>query len=303
MGTKRLPSGESSPFVAYALVIDHISRLVHAQSHGQVAVLGAASAEGWLSVADLLSGNPSRIGTDTIEVLHVYNIGDDVIDKLPVQVFMFETKPRRDQKFWVDQERGLVYRARWQSATYQLAEVKINTDIDPNLFALNLTSNTVSEITDMAIGRWWPKTMLPKGTSFLTNAETKTLTVFAAARTGDLTGLKELLLTEAVNSTDSRAATPLWIAAAYGKLGPVEYLISKGADINAKAKITGLTPLHIAALNGHREVVELLLRSGANAGALSAAGETALQLALRRNHKAVVDALRKAEAALPSKTD
>ena len=40
------------------------------------------------------------------------------------------------------------------------------------------------------------------------------------------------------------------------------YLISKGADINAK-DISGSSPLHIAAEFGCKDAIEVLLRNGA----------------------------------------
>jgi hypothetical protein len=282
----------SSEIVVYALLIDEIARLVYVESHGEFAVLDSNSSEHWLSIADLLSGKPSRLATADIEVLNVYDIGGDIVDGTSTEVFMLETKPSRNQRFWVDRERGLVLRALWQNTTYQLIGVRTNAEIDNNLFALNLTTNAVPEIAETELSRWWPNTMLAGGSAFLTNAETKALTVFTAARRGDLQSLKKLISDENLNSKDNRGATPLWIAAAYGKCELVEYLISRGANLNSKTEIAGLTPFHIAALNGQKDVVELLLAKGADVNAKTTAGETPLRLALRRGHKEVAALLR-----------
>jgi ankyrin repeat protein len=48
-----------------------------------------------------------------------------------------------------------------------------------------------------------------------------------------------------------------------GNFKSVEYLISKGANVNEKGKY-GSTPLHFASQNGHLNVVEYLISKGAN---------------------------------------
>ena len=85
-----------------------------------------------------------------------------------------------------------------------------------------------------------------------------------AARQGDLAKIKRLLeknpgLLEARNQNEK---TPLHFAALGGHKEIVEFLIGKGADINAK-NIAKETPLHYAAAMGHKEVVDLLLAKGA----------------------------------------
>ncbi|KHN72020.1 Tankyrase-1 [Toxocara canis] len=57
-------------------------------------------------------------------------------------------------------------------------------------------------------------------------------------------------------------STPLHLAAGYNRVGLVELLLSKGADVHAKDK-GGLVPLHNACSFGHVEVVKLLLKAGA----------------------------------------
>ena len=62
------------------------------------------------------------------------------------------------------------------------------------------------------------------------------------------------------------AGTPLILAARYGGKEMVEFLIARGANINA-TNFIGLTSLHEAANYGHREIVELLIAKGADVNA------------------------------------
>lgn len=54
------------------------------------------------------------------------------------------------------------------------------------------------------------------------------------------------------------ASTMLHVAAAYGKMAMVEYLLSRGADQKRMTR-GGLVPSHLAALRGHSECVEYLV--------------------------------------------
>lgn len=58
----------------------------------------------------------------------------------------------------------------------------------------------------------------------------------------------------------------------------IEYLIKKGADVNAKDEL-GETPLHVAAQLPDHEITEILLNSGANVHATNCKGNTAAHLA------------------------
>jgi ankyrin repeat protein len=184
-------------------------------------------------------------------------------------------------------------KARWQNTTYQLVDVQTDLRVPDDRFALDLRDNTIPELAEMQISRWWPNTRLLGITDeLLLTAETKPPSVFTAARRGDLQILKELVSEENLDQKDSRGLTSLWIAAAYGKTNIVDFLLSKGADLKVKAQISGLTPLHIAALNGQKDVVELLLAKGVDINARTTAGETPLRLALRRGYKEVAALLR-----------
>ena len=58
--------------------------------------------------------------------------------------------------------------------------------------------------------------------------------------------------------------TPLMKAARAGHLCTVQFLISRGADVNKQTTNNDLTPLSLACAGGHLNVVEVLLQKGAD---------------------------------------
>jgi ankyrin repeat protein len=60
----------------------------------------------------------------------------------------------------------------------------------------------------------------------------------------------------------------------------VELLIAKGADLEARDSETGATPLHLAASWGRMDALEALLAAGANPNAVNKSGVTPLKAAL-----------------------
>ena len=73
----------------------------------------------------------------------------------------------------------------------------------------------------------------------------------------------------------------------------IEFLLSKGANINAKDNMTGGTPLHYASMNGYKNIVKFLLSKGADAFCEAYGEATPLMLATSEGHNDVVDLLRK----------
>jgi len=78
----------------------------------------------------------------------------------------------------------------------------------------------------------------------------------------------------------------------------IKLLLKQGADINAKAASTsvgwpGWTPFHVACRNGNKTIVEMLIAKGADINAKTDKDYTPLSLAKQKNHKQVVELLRK----------
>jgi len=85
-------------------------------------------------------------------------------------------------------------------------------------------------------------------------------------------------------------ATPLHLVALDGHKGLAEFLIAKGANVNAKCNF-GETPLHFAAGGGHEEVVELLVAKGANVNAKDYQGRSPLSWAKDIGHQEIIELL------------
>ena len=132
-----------------------------------------------------------------------------------------------------------------------------------------------------------------------------------AASTGDLKELQSLLAahhpSEGVNLAHPSGWTPLMAASANGHTDVVRYLLSQGADVNAKDRYSvtrrnlstellkqrsadfhpainpriacvGWTPLHYAVAFQHLPIVELLLSHGADTDAKNADGDDPLNV-------------------------
>lgn len=327
LGTQQTAGGSNSEVAVYSLLIDEVARVVYAKSRNQYVILDGSSNPFWLSLVDLFSGKPSRLINRDIELTDIYHVGGDVVGNSQAEVFLLQTRPAEDQRLWVDTDRGLVTKAKAQNLTFELGSLNIGPELPEDEFALNLDDKEIQEISERQIGQWWPRLLVPQSTQTVERVVSGPATVFTFAAAGDTNAVREFILTsaEAVNATNDYGATPLhyaamegrvdtvtllvnsgasidpknaagttplWLASAYGRTAVVKYLISKGANISTEAKITHLTPLHIAALNGQKGVVDLLLAKGADANAKSAAGETPLRLAIRRDHKDIADLLR-----------
>ncbi len=106
-------------------------------------------------------------------------------------------------------------------------------------------------------------------------------------------GIVEMLITRGadVNAKAEGGWTPLHYATGGNDKEIVELLIGKGADMNAKNAKDQITPLHWAAWRGHREVAELLIAKGAGVNSKNKSGGTPLHNATWKGHKEIVELL------------
>ncbi|KAL0780770.1 hypothetical protein CaCOL14_002105 [Colletotrichum acutatum] len=82
----------------------------------------------------------------------------------------------------------------------------------------------------------------------------------------DNTELAQVFLNYGVNIDAQKFSgePPLYLAAKEGTLSMVKFLIERGADINVRTDVKGLTPLYGATLQSRPEIVEYLLSKGAD---------------------------------------
>lgn len=97
------------------------------------------------------------------------------------------------------------------------------------------------------------------------------------------------------NSDQNGEATALHLAAGAGQTTLAEFLITKGANVNALDK-NGQTPLLHAAMSGHAATVKALLAAKAAPNTVSSLGRTALSQAAAKGYLDVVKALLEAKA-------
>jgi len=91
----------------------------------------------------------------------------------------------------------------------------------------------------------------------------------------------------------SQSWHPLNWAAANGQIEIVEFLLSRGAEVNSKDGV-GYIALHYAAGRGsYREVVEVLIANGEDVNTKAVDGSTPLDLAAMAQKKEIMDLIRK----------
>ena len=96
-------------------------------------------------------------------------------------------------------------------------------------------------------------------------------------------------------------ATALWAASTGGHLEIVEYLISRGADVN-KPTLTQSTPLRGASFHGHLKVMKYLLEKGADINTPNCIGQSPLCIAAMRGQLEAVQFLVSQGADIHQKT-
>ncbi|KAJ5779346.1 hypothetical protein N7457_007066 [Penicillium paradoxum] len=102
----------------------------------------------------------------------------------------------------------------------------------------------------------------------------------------------------ALEATDISGYTPLIGAADRGQAEIVEYLIERGAMINATNRFYE-TSLHRAVISDVEEVIQILLRSGIDIDAKDSKGQTALDVAVEYNSPGPIRLLLDAGAQIP----
>ena len=155
------------------------------------------------------------------------------------------------------------------------------------------------------------------------------LSVFEACTVGELPRVKALVeqQPDSINAYAPDGFQPLGLAAFFGQTGIVEFLLSKGAEVNSPSRnamrvmplhsaiankqteiarrlldhgadvdatqADDFTPLHEAAQNGLLDVTQWLLERGANVNPrLSSSGKTPLALAIEHQHGTVAQLLK-----------
>ena len=128
--------------------------------------------------------------------------------------------------------------------------------------------------------------------SILDKLKDYTLDIFQACKKGKLTNVQYLIekLNHDPNKKDDNDKTVLYYAYEEDNLPIVEYLISKGANIEVKDK-DGATPLHYSCINGHLQITAYLISKGIIIEEKDHIGRTPLHLACSKGHFSIVEYL------------
>ena len=114
-----------------------------------------------------------------------------------------------------------------------------------------------------------------------------------AALKGHLESMLVLLENGAkVTALNGDGATPLHDAALGGQVGAAGLLLGRGAEIDARDAVHGATPLYLAASWGRKAMVEFLLEKGAGKLIRNKDGKSAREAAMENNHAEVAELLR-----------
>lgn len=100
-------------------------------------------------------------------------------------------------------------------------------------------------------------------------------------------------MSDANSAREDNKKTILMYACWVGNFEAVQYLVSKGADVNAQDS-GGATALHLAVWKGFTPIALYLIENGASGNAISQDGMTPLDIAMIKDNKSVIEALEKA---------
>ncbi|MBO9497203.1 ankyrin repeat domain-containing protein [Thalassotalea sp. G20_0] len=125
-----------------------------------------------------------------------------------------------------------------------------------------------------------------------------------AALWGKLDHMTYLLERADFNIADNSGNTALHLAACWGQTDCLRKLLDKKVDVNVKTHIDGATPLHMAAQNGHIESVkELLKNDQTSVNEQMNNGCTALHLAASGDHTEAIQTLLAFDRSLAKEKD
>ncbi|WP_082542112.1 ankyrin repeat domain-containing protein [Rhizobacter sp. Root1238] len=120
---------------------------------------------------------------------------------------------------------------------------------------------------------------------------TASTSIFLAAAAGQVEILKQLSTSQEVDAVDASGYTPLMLAAIGGHADAMRYLVSRGANVNAKHRPSGADLLMLVTASpkgSSEEALSYLLQQGLSPNYSTPSGETALQFATEMKNEVAV---------------